>query len=74
MEFDDIVFGRRTIRKYKKRKINNHLIIKILNYGNWAPSAHNSQPWEYIVISSPKEKKRFTKYLKDFSFKIKILV
>ncbi|MCZ3366082.1 MULTISPECIES: nitroreductase family protein [Methanobacterium] len=51
MEFFDLVKNRRSVRKYKDQHVNKEDILKILDAANWAPSAMNWQPWEFIVVS-----------------------
>ena len=51
MEFFDLVKNRRSIRKYKSQPVDKKDILKILDAANWAPSAMNWQPWEFIVVS-----------------------
>ncbi len=41
---------RRSIRRFKKEKVPMEIIEKILDVARYAPSAHNSQPWRFIVI------------------------
>jgi coenzyme F420-0:L-glutamate ligase / coenzyme F420-1:gamma-L-glutamate ligase len=48
---------RRSIRKYLPHPVPNELILEVLAAAGWAPSAHNSQPWRFIVISDPKIKR-----------------
>jgi nitroreductase len=45
-----LIRGRRSIRKYKKKEIPDEIILKILEAGQWAPSASNNQPWRFIII------------------------
>jgi nitroreductase len=47
MEF---VSNRRSIRKYTDEKISRDKIEKILKAGMNAPSAHNQQPYRFVVI------------------------
>lgn len=51
MEFFDLVKNRRSVRKYKAQPVDKKDILKILDAANWAPSAMNWQPWEFIVVS-----------------------
>ncbi|EXG84563.1 nitroreductase [Clostridium sp. ASBs410] len=51
MEFFDLVKNRRSIRRYKAQPVNRGDILKILDAANWAPSAMNWQPWEFVVLS-----------------------
>jgi nitroreductase len=50
----DIIEGlltRRSIRKYKSGTVNQESIDRILEAAMHAPSAHNHQPWHFIVIN-----------------------
>ncbi len=51
MEFFDLIKNRRSIRRYKTQTVHKEDILKILDAANWAPSAMNLQPWEFIVVS-----------------------
>ena len=42
---------RRTVRKFKSDPVPRELIEKILKAGMWAPSAMNTQPWEFYVFT-----------------------
>jgi len=64
---------RRSIRKYKKKRIPKNLIKNIIEAGTYAPSAHNSQPWRFIVIENKQTIKDLTNYIKTW-FKKRILL
>lgn len=46
----DLIFRRRSIRKYTSQEITDVYIEKILRAAMAAPSAHNGQPWQFVVI------------------------
>ncbi len=46
----EMIQERRTVRSYSKRKVSAGLISTILKAGLWGPSAHNVQPWRFVVI------------------------
>ena len=50
MDISDAIKSRRSIRKFKKIKIEISEIIEILNLTIWAPSAHNSMPYYFLII------------------------
>lgn len=50
MEFYDVLFGRRSIRKYADRSIPDASLQNILKAAMAAPSAGNQQPWQFIMI------------------------
>ncbi|MHA1237885.1 MAG: nitroreductase family protein [Candidatus Odinarchaeia archaeon] len=58
MEFYKVIKGRRSIRKYVDKSVPKELILKIIKAACFAPSAHNSQPWRYIVVLDDKIKNR----------------
>jgi len=41
---------RRSIRKYEPKAVPEEKLTQILEAGQWAPSAGNSQPWKFIVV------------------------
>lgn len=53
-----IVRRRRSIRRYTGRPVERTLIERLLDAAAWAPSAHNRQPWRFVVIEDDKTKER----------------
>jgi len=47
----DAMKERRSIRKYQEKPVPLGLIQEILQAAGWAPSAHNAQPWRFIVLA-----------------------
>ncbi len=41
---------RRSIRKYTDKKIDRETIEEIIKAAQFAPTAHNKQPWEFLVV------------------------
>jgi len=58
VDFFEAVKNRRSIRRYTKEKVSDDLILKILEAGRWAPSADNSQPWNFIVLRDKEVRER----------------
>jgi nitroreductase len=46
----ELLYTRRSIRKYKEEAIPRTDIEQILKAGMYAPSARNQQPWHFIII------------------------
>jgi len=63
MEVLEAIKTRRSIRKYKKAPVPEEELEKILDAGRWAPSANNSQPWQFIVLSDSEVRERVAKLL-----------
>jgi coenzyme F420-0:L-glutamate ligase/coenzyme F420-1:gamma-L-glutamate ligase len=53
-----IIQNRRSIRRYTDRPVPVDVLRRVLAAGQWAPSAHNRQPWRFAVITdaAPREK------------------
>ena len=43
---------RRSIRKFQSKPVSRELVFEVLEAAGWAPSAHNSQPWRFVVIEN----------------------
>jgi len=50
----ETIFKRRSIRVYERRKVEKETLIKLLQAAMAAPSASNSRPWEFVVITDDK--------------------
>ncbi|OQX19122.1 MAG: hypothetical protein BWK75_05975 [Candidatus Altiarchaeales archaeon A3] len=55
---------RRSIRKFKNLEVEEEKITKILEFGRWAPSGLNNQPWRFCVLRAGEKDKisKFTSY------------
>lgn len=58
MNFDRILQGRRSIRKYKKKAIPWKKLAFILDAARYSPSAGNLQNWRFIVVDKQKTKNK----------------
>lgn len=54
--FLEIVYSRRSIRKYLDKDVPDELLEKILEAARWAPSGENAQPWRFIIIRDKKKR------------------
>ena len=50
MDALEAILTRRSIRRYTAEPVAEDLIKKLLEAAMYAPSAHNQQPWQFIVI------------------------
>ncbi|RLE85870.1 MAG: nitroreductase family protein [Thermoprotei archaeon] len=53
-----VIRSRRSIRSYENKPVNKELVLRCLEAAIWAPSANNSQPWEFIVVTDPETRRR----------------
>jgi F420 biosynthesis protein FbiB-like protein len=48
--FYKVLLNRRSIRQFQKRSVPRVTLEKVLGAALRAPSAHNSQPWRFVVL------------------------
>ncbi len=60
--FLELAKQRRSIRRYRPEPVPEELLQQILEAGCWAPSAVNSQPWEFIIVREAEAKKALYDY------------
>ncbi|MDR0390202.1 MAG: nitroreductase family protein [Spirochaetaceae bacterium] len=49
------IFTRRSVRSYLEKPVEDDKIERILRAAFQAPSAHNRQPWEFLLISDKED-------------------
>jgi len=54
MDFLQLVNQRESTRKYLQTPVESEKIERILQASRVAPSACNSQPWKFVVVTDPK--------------------
>jgi len=65
MNLHDFLRSRRSVRRFAPDPIPDAVIERILTTATYAPSAHNRQPWRFVVIKNPDVKPRLAKTLTD---------
>ncbi|VUT28118.1 MAG: dihydropteridine reductase [Candidatus Syntrophoarchaeum sp. GoM_oil] len=56
MELYDVINSRRSIYNFKSDEVADEVILRVLEAGTMAPSAFNTQPWEFILVKDPATK------------------
>lgn len=62
----NIIKGRRSIRKYKKKDVPDKIIYDLIECASYAPSGCNIQPWRFLIIKS-KNTKQLLKHNRVFN-------
>ncbi len=60
------ILERRSIRKYKDKKISDDIVEELLKAAMAAPSAANEQTWQFVVLRDKETMKKITK-VHDYS-------
>ena len=69
MDFEQVIKTRRSIRKYKSKRVPREVVDKILKDAvTYAPSAKNLQPWKFIVIADPQQRQELVSQFNNNSF------
>jgi nitroreductase len=66
MDFDDVVRGRRSIRRFTDRPVPDETVGQILDLARHAPSSMNGQPWCFVVVRSAETKRRLAELKNRF--------
>lgn len=57
-DFWALIHGRRSVRRYADRAVPSDLVERLLEAAHWAPSAHNRQPWRFVLLNDPAARRR----------------
>lgn len=58
-----LLLTRRTIRRFRPEPIPSHLVEQMLQVAVYAPSAHNLQPWRFVLLESTEARERLASAL-----------
>jgi F420 biosynthesis protein FbiB-like protein len=47
---------RQSVRRFAAQAVDREVIERILTSASWAPSAHNRQPWRFVVLTRHEDK------------------
>ena len=53
---------RRSVRSFKRKPVESFKIKKIIDAGQWAPSACNKQMWEFVVVKNKLIKNKLVEF------------
>jgi len=67
---------RRSIRKYKDKPVEEHLIRELIEAAILAPSGSNTQPWHFIIVRDEKVKQEViaADHYQQWMFKAPVLI
>ena len=56
--FWELARGRRSVRRYAAQAVPADLVNRLLEAAHWAPSAHNRQPWRFVLLNDAALRRR----------------
>ncbi|NIR34597.1 MAG: hypothetical protein GWN07_00695, partial [Actinobacteria bacterium] len=60
--------NRRSIRNFTSEPVTDEQVEAILEAARWAPSARNSQPWDFVVVRDDDRRSDLGRILKGVTF------
>lgn len=60
MDVFEAIKTRRSVRSYKSDPVPEEKLNKVLEAARLAPSAHNDQPWKFVVVQDPERRKELS--------------
>lgn len=64
--FYELVRGRRSIRVYDRSVgVSREALVRVLEAACWAPSAHNAQPWRFILVEDSEVRERLVEAMAE---------
>jgi len=59
---------RRSANRFLPRAVTDEQLDAVLEAGRWAPSARNSQPWDFVVVTDPALRSQMGAILRDVTW------
>lgn len=56
--FYQVLRGRRSVRRFEPQPIDREILLRLIEAATLAPSAHNSQPWRFAVLTDLSARRR----------------
>ncbi len=66
-DFYELASARQSCRKFDGRPVEKDILLKIIETARLAPSAMNTQPWRFIVVSDEKMKTKLANHMQHFN-------
>ena len=58
-KLQNLIRSRRSVRRFLPDAVPKGLVLQILESATWAPSAHNRQPWRFVVLMTKESRVQF---------------
>ena len=68
MKVMEAIAGRRSVRSFSSRPIEEEKLLRVLEAGRLAPSARNMQDWKFVVVRDPDMRRKLAEAAKNQDF------
>lgn len=69
-DFYDLAVARHSCRSFENRHVDDELLVRCVNAASLAPSACNSQPWNFVIITKDEVKKELAKLTQEMGLNL----
>jgi len=67
--FLQLARSRRSVREYKRDAVPDDALRQLVEAARWAPTALNTQPWEFIVVTDAEVKSAIARHARYFGMR-----
>ncbi len=60
-DIHQLIYSRRSIRRYAATPVPREVVERLLTAAIWSPSAHNRQPWRFVVLTEASAKEQLAR-------------
>ena len=60
MDVFEAIKKRRSIRDYTDEQVSDKDVERLIEAARWAPSAGNTQPWEFVIVKDAEMKRKLS--------------
>jgi coenzyme F420-0:L-glutamate ligase / coenzyme F420-1:gamma-L-glutamate ligase len=64
-DIHQLIHSRRSIRRYAATPVPREVVERLLTAAVWSPSAHNRQPWRFVVLTEASAKEQLARAMGD---------
>jgi nitroreductase len=68
MKVIEAIAGRRSVRSFSGRPVEEEKLLRVLEAGRLAPSARNMQDWKFVVVRDPDLRRKLAEAAKNQEF------
>lgn len=61
----ELLRHRRSVRRFRPSPVDHNMVRRLLDAARLAPSAHNRQPWRFVVVRDPQARLRLAEAMAD---------
>ena len=69
-DFYELAQRRQSCRNFKDKAVDGELLVRCVKAASLAPSACNSQPWKFVIVTNDEKKGALAKLVQEIGLNI----